>query len=372
MKLQLLVDSPSFRASLAADLPQARRSLLLQTLTFEGDAVGRDVASLIQASPAADRRVIVDYFTWHVLSDRFRWRPRNLVSPSVWREAFETRRLFGRLRRDGVGVRYVNGAGFLFWHFPARNHKKLVALDGRVAYIGGINYSDHNFAWHDLMLRIEDERVAAFLEEDFRATWGGENRGGALRLPGFELHSLDGSNNEAVFDEVFDLLAGAREEIVVECPYITDPVTRELERAARRGVRVTVLMPEHHNWPLVREGLAHAAMRSPIDLRLFPARMTHMKAMLIDRRCVVLGSANFDIWSYRSQMEYLAVVSEPGLVEDFRRRVAEPDALASRPCPGPRSLDERRAVETRLAGLGYAACLGAYRTRAKAPRFWGS
>ena len=96
--------------------------------------------------------------------------------------------------------------------------------------------------------------------------------------------------------------------------------------------------------------------------------MTHMKALLIDRRWLILGSANFDIWSYRSQMEYLAVLSEPALIEDFRRRVAEPDALCSAPCPGPRALGERRAVETRLAGLAYAACLGARKPRAKPPQ----
>jgi len=365
MKLQLLVDAPAFRHAMAADLAAARRSAFVQTLTFEGDSVGKDIAALLQASPARDRRVIVDYFTWHVLSDRFRWRARNLVSPSVWGEAWETRRMFRRLRSSGAGVRFVNRAGAFFWYFPARNHKKLVAVDGRVAYIGGINYSDHNFAWHDLMLRIEDERVTDFLEEDFRATWEGRQRGGTLRLPDFELHSLDGQNNEAVFDEVFDLLARAQQEVFIECPYITDPMTWELARAARRGVRVTVLMPEHHNWPLVREGLAHAAARAPLDLRIYPERMTHMKALLIDRRWLVVGSANFDVWSYRSQMEYLAVVREPALVEDFRRRVAEPDALRSVPCPGPRALAERRAVETRLAAVAYAACLGARKPRSK-------
>jgi cardiolipin synthase len=359
MKMQLLVDAPEFREALALDLAAARRSALLQALTFEGDSAGTGVAALLAASPAPDRRVLVDAFTRHVLSDRFRWHPRNLLGTALWAEAWATRRMLRRLTRQGVGVRFTNPAGFLFRRFPARNHKKLVAVDGRVAYLGGINFSDHNFAWHDLMLRIEDPRVARFLEEDFLATWEGRDRAGSLRLPGFTLHALDGRENETAFEEVLDLVAGAREEIFLECPYVTDPFTPELTRAARRGVRVTVLAPERHNVPLLREALAHAAARSPLDLRLYPDRMTHMKALLVDRRWLVLGSANFDFWSYRSQQEYLAVVSEPRLVAEFRARVAEPDAARSRPCPEPEGTRDSRGLETRLAGLALVASLGA-------------
>jgi hypothetical protein len=43
-----------------------------------------------------------------------------------------------------------------------------------------------------------------------------------------------------------------------------------------------VLTSEQHNFPLLRDGLAHAAARSPLELRLYPGRMTHMKALLVD------------------------------------------------------------------------------------------
>ena len=90
---------------------------------------------------------------------------------------------------------------------------------------------------------------------------------------------------------------------------MTDPFLRELQRAARRGVRVRIVTPEMQNFPLVRQALAHAAERSPLELRLYPGRMTHMKALLIDDQCLVLGSANFDVWSDRSPCSRL---SAPG------------------------------------------------------------
>ena len=359
MNLRLLVDAPEFMDALACDMSQARHTALVQAMTFEGDAAGLAVADLIRACPAPDRRVLVDAFTRHVLSDRLRWLPKNLVSPGMWREARATRRMLGDLRRHGALVRLGNPAGPLFYRFPARNHKKLVALDGRVAYLGGINFSDHNFAWHDLMIRIEDERVTGFLEQDFLATWEGRDRAASLRLPALAIHALDGRQNEAVFDEVLDLVAHAREEIFLECPYVTDPFSRELQRAARRGVRVRLVIPETHNFPLVRQALAHAAERSPLELRLFPERMTHMKALMVDDRWLVLGSANFDVWSDRSQHEYVLVVSEPRTLAEFRRRVVEPDLAGSRPCPRAGAAVDSRGVETRLAGLAVLAALGA-------------
>lgn len=359
MSIRLLVDAPAFCAAVSDDLGRARRSAFVQAMTFEGDAAGLAVAGLIRACPAPDRRVLVDSFTRHVLSDRFRWRPRHLVSPAVWREWHATRLMFRDLQRDGAAVRFGSPAGLGFVRFPARNHKKLVTLDGGVAYLGGVNFSDHNFAWHDLMLRIEDARVAEFLEADFLATWGGRERAGRLELAGLTVHSLDGRSNEAAFDEVLDLLTGAREEVFLECPYVTEPFTRELERAARRGVRVVVLTPERSNFPLVREGLELAARRAPLGLRFYPARMTHMKALVVDRRALVTGSANFDVWSYRSQQEYLAVIREPATVAAFVRDVLEPDLAVSRPGPEAPLPRDTRLLEARLAALPLLASLGA-------------
>jgi cardiolipin synthase len=135
---------------------------------------------------------------------------------------------------------------------------------------------------------------------------------------------------------------------------------------------VTVLTSERHNWPLVREGLARAATRAPLELRLYPDRMTHLKALLVDRRWLVLGSANFDLWSYRWQQEYLALLNEPRLIEEFSRRVVRPDIARSARCPGPRKARGWRGLEAQLALLSLLTDLvtrarGAGAARATAP-----
>lgn len=64
----------------------------------------------------------------------------------------------------------------------AKNHKKLIVIDDRLTYIGGINFSEHNFAWHDLMIRFDDRAIAKFFTTDFLDTWSGRERGGAFRF----------------------------------------------------------------------------------------------------------------------------------------------------------------------------------------------
>src|SRR5262245_41940152 len=324
MGLKLLHDALEFWPAVAADIATARESVFVQALTFEGDAAGRGLAEALLRSPARDRRVLVDSFSKFVVSDRFLAAPRNLADRALRREARDTRVMWSALAWSGAPVHFTSPVGPFFVRFPARDHKKLVLVDDRIAYVGGINFSDHNFAWRDLMLRVEKEDVARFLREDFLRTWEGRARGSRGRFDGIELHCLDGHTNEAGFEAVLSLLDCAHDQVYMECAYVTSPFVERLRAASARGVRVTVVTPDVNNWKAIRAHLAWQAARSSIEVRFYRGRMTHMKALLVDDTTLVLGSANFDLWSYRYQREYLAVVTDPAPIADFRARtVAE-------------------------------------------------
>ncbi|MEP6968531.1 MAG: phospholipase D-like domain-containing protein, partial [Pseudomonadota bacterium] len=171
-KIELLVGSDAFWARAAWDIASARRRLYVQAMSFEGDDAGKAVAGAIMASPARDRRVLVDAYSTVVISDRFVLSPAGLFDRALRAEAKATRAMFDDLVRAGARVRVTNPVGPLYLHYPARNHKKLIVAD-EVAYIGGINFSDHNFAWRDLMLRLEDDAAAQVLARDFEATFDG-------------------------------------------------------------------------------------------------------------------------------------------------------------------------------------------------------
>jgi cardiolipin synthase len=330
--IELLVDSGDYFRRMKEDVASARCYVLTQALSFEGDEVGLAMGDLMLASPAPDRRVVIDSFTRHVVNDRLVWTPRNLLDRRLQDEVRETRRMIARLTGRGVGVRFSGPAGPFFTRLPARNHKKLVAIDDRVAYVGGINFSDHNFLWHDLMLRIEDPGLVRFLRDDFEGTWNGRQAAAQFAMPGMVLHSLDGQSNELAFAQVFALIDGATESLFVECPYVNGPFLDRLVAARRRGVSVTVVTPLVNNFALCHDAMVWHANNTGFEVRFYPDRMTHMKALLVDGATLVVGSANFDVLSYRFQQEFMAIVTNPCVVEDFTRRVVEEDLRVSIPC----------------------------------------
>jgi cardiolipin synthase len=174
--IDLLVNYNEFWKRLSEDLASAQRSVFVQTFAFEGDAVGKQLSAALLSSVAKDKRVLADSFTRMVLSDRFRYSPANFFDEEMRHEARETAAMMSELRGAGVEIRFTNPYGLSPRRILSRNHKKLIVLDDQTAYIGGINFSEHNASWHDMMLRIEDETVARFLREDFLTTWDGRDR----------------------------------------------------------------------------------------------------------------------------------------------------------------------------------------------------
>ena len=329
IELELLVGAGDFWARARQDMSRARRRLYLQAMTFEGDAAGAPVAAAIVASVAADRRVLIDCYSLHVVNDRFVGAPAGLLDRALRDEARATRALYGEMAKAGARVRLTNPVGPLFWRYPARNHKKLIVADD-VAYIGGINFSDHNFAWPDFMIRLDGAAAADLLAGDFQATFAGAPRPWRADLGEVQLISLDGRSNARGFAPVMNLIAGARVGITVISPYLTFPFTDALARAARRGTPVRLITPLANNKPMVRDALLAAAARGGFEVRLLP-EMSHLKAMLIDERALIVGSSNFDFVSLAAEEELMAIITAPALIKDFRRRILDPALAAALP-----------------------------------------
>ena len=329
MRFQLLVDFESFWASLARDIHQARAYTFVQTFSFEGDRIGKQLSDALSASAAIDKRILVDSFSKIVLSDRILYAPANWGNETLRHEARETRRLHSTLAGAAVQIKYSNPFGLSPRRFLTRNHKKLIVIDDRVAYIGGINFSEHNAAWHDLMLRIEDCDVASFLRDDFLACWQGHSARSTQSFPGIELYTLNGRANSAAFSKVLELIDRAEGSIFVESPYVTAPFYDRLGDARRRGVQVTIVTPKTNNWNHFADYTKWEANRCGIDLRLFKKGMSHLKAMLIDNRFLVAGSSNFDFLSYHVYEEIVAIITEPEVIADFRRQVLAVDLANS-------------------------------------------
>src|SRR4051812_17802063 len=141
----LLVGSDSFWKRAAEDIARARSRVLVQAMTFEGDAAGQAVAAAVRGSRAADRRVLVDDYTRVVVSDCFVLSPRTLLDRGFRREVKATRAMFRALKAAGVGVRTTNPIAGRLARYGVRNHKKLIVADD-VAYICGGPLIDPKFS----------------------------------------------------------------------------------------------------------------------------------------------------------------------------------------------------------------------------------
>jgi len=327
--MRLFVDSPAFMAQLERDIAGAGRSVRAQVMSFEGDEAGKRFASLLTGRHDLERTLIVDRYSRFHISDRFLPSPRNILKASLWRERRETLRVAQDLAADGVRVHWTNPVGPLFFEFVSRNHKKSVVIDDRIVYLGGINVCDHNFAWHDFMLRIDDERAGAFMRDDIAATLRGENLSSRRDFGGFEIALLDGEANPKLIEPVLQLIREARESVVVQSAYLTFPFFGYLAEAAGRGVPVTLVTPKYNNMRGMPAYAEWAGARAGVALRLYDGRMSHIKAMLVDDEALVVGSSNFDYLSFHTHQEVLAIVRDPGVIAQYKRDVLEPDLAQS-------------------------------------------
>ncbi|MCH7761106.1 phosphatidylserine/phosphatidylglycerophosphate/cardiolipin synthase family protein [candidate division TA06 bacterium] len=347
MKIKILVDSNEFWESLKNDIQISKDSIFIQTLSFEGDPVGKKLSNLLLSSRSTDKRILVDSTSKVKLSDKFLYSPKSLLNPELRREVKETKQMIKNLGNDGIQVKFVNPVGFFLIKYPFRNHKKLIVIDENIAYIGGINFSEHNFDWHDLMVRIEEPEIAEFLKEDFLSTWKGHNLCTSKRFEGIELLILDGHSNERTFKTIMEFIERSKKQIYVESPYLTLPFYEKLREARRKGVAVTVIAPENNNWGVMQEYTPWESARSDIELRLYQNRMTHLKAMLIDDNYLVVGSANFDYLGYLLQQEIVAIITDAKVISDFKEKVIEVDLKNSRKFEG----DVHR-LKARISHLG--------------------
>lgn len=334
LKMSLLIDSGEFWKALKKDIDSSQKYIYILTLSFEGDSVGKMLSDQLITSKAVDIRILIDQYTRYILSDHFLYAPKNLFDSKLRLEAKETKRMISHLNQVGINAKFTNPVGFFFLRFPARNHKKMLLIDDAVAYIGGINFSEHNFDWHDMMLRIEDEKVTQFLKEDFITTWNGKNLNTIRSFPNITFYVFDGRTNEDNHKPVFALIEKAEKSIFVESPYLSFPFYERLREARQKGVAVTLITPEKNNRKNLQYYSLWEARRSSFNLHLYRERMTHLKAMLIDDRILIMGSSNFDYLSYCCQQEIMAVVTDREIISEFKERVIIRDLKNSIPFDG--------------------------------------
>jgi cardiolipin synthase len=356
-----LLTTSDFVDELHEQLASARHRIVLQLMTFDGDCAGLAVAQrLLDAVARGVRvRVLVDSFALRFVSDR------PVGDPEVRDEHAATMAMYRRLADGGVELRFTNanGPGRIF--SLARNHKKLYVIDD-VAYVGGINVSDHNFEWHDFMVRITDPEVGAALLADLADTFAG-------RYITLDRHitvdrHIDGVGsavtlvtNDALRSTFDRMVGGANKRVVVASPYALD---RRLLSVLDRSPALdkTVVIADHNNFKslnAITPFLTARASRAGVELLTYE-RFSHSKYLLVDDE-LLIGSSNFGQHSLTCNQEVGLVIRDRDFIAEFE------SVLLTGLVPAKTTGSAGLRAFGRVATLAMAGYLSAY-ARIVAPR----
>ena len=263
------------------------------------------------------------------------------------------------LRQDGIDIVEYSPIRFPWLnHIYGRDHRKIVVIDGQIAYTGGMNVADYYIkgteqvgSWRDMHCRIEGQAVndlqAIFLRIWNRTT--GQNvsgmkyyRGGTLtRFEGLKPdttwsagHKMVGIINRepGVTPDIMrtfyiNAIDQARDSIHIINPYFTliPTVTRALSRAARRGVKVEVMLSAKSDIPLTPDVALYQArklMKRGVRFWLYQPGFHHSKIMMVDGRFCTVGSTNLDARSLKCDFEENAVIIDPATTAELDRMFA--------------------------------------------------
>lgn len=234
-----------------------------------------------------------------------------------------------------------------------RNHRKILVVDGSVAFTGGQNWSDeYSERHHDRRLRLDlhvrlrgpavaevhrvfEEDWALAAEEEPRPVTAPPEAGSlAVRVlphgPDEEISRLPPLLATA--------LAQARDEVLLVTPYFAPGgLMREALRiAALRGAKVTLLMPGRSDNLLADMAARHsfpALLDAGVEVLLSRGPFLHAKAMVVDGCWATVGSANYDQRSFLSNFELNLEVADPAFAEGVKRHFAATVAGAERVMP---------------------------------------
>ncbi len=323
MTFELLIGADDFWQSLKADMLSAQSKVCIQAMTFEADSIGHDVFDTLKVSPAKDKHLCVDNFSKLTISDSSVYGFRRFKDAKFRSEIRDTRHIFKTAHTHNINMFFTNPMGFCWAKYPARNHKKLMLINDNISYIGGINFSEHNFAWHDMMLRIEDKDIATFFYQDFQATNCGKNQSLKTTINGTEIFVLNGHHSASLYEELFAIIRAAKTSIQVISPYITAPFLDVIGEQAQNGIDVSIISPSSNNKNLLKYYIQYQQKKYPFSVLMYEKKMSHLKAILIDGEILIMGSTNFDFVSYYLEQEYCLVFREEKLIEAFKNKVLD-------------------------------------------------
>ncbi|MFY0626890.1 MAG: phosphatidylserine/phosphatidylglycerophosphate/cardiolipin synthase family protein [Reichenbachiella sp.] len=331
MNSKVLVDSEAFKIRFEEVASQAKKSIYVQAMSFEGDSSGEWLIDCLIKSNAPDIKLCLDSYSKFVINDHFVLSLKYFRDREFREEIINTKRLIKKAKEHGIGVKYTNPLGFLFLKYPLRNHKKMVVVDDEIAYLGGINFCDHNFEWHDMMIELQDSSLGSALSNDVQETFSGFNQSVKCNSGNSSIYFLDGLRSKSLYDDIFRNIKNAKKSIRLFSPYVSDPLLKFVRENVDSSVELDIISPAINNKSIFKKILLNELKDGYFTFMEYQERMSHLKAIIIDDSILIAGSSNFDFVSYFFEQEVVLVSENEGLIKEFIEKVEKPDIKNSLP-----------------------------------------
>lgn len=308
-RVTVYVDGAAAFEAMHEAIETAREEVLLESYIVRDDQTGRYMAEALEG--AVERGATV-----RVLAD-------------AWGSLGTGGQLWGRLTSAGVEVRFYHSLLRQPWYHPYRDHRKILAVDRRVGFTGGMNIGDeygsparHRRTWRDTHCRVvgsTPQEMAAVFDEGWERSGGErfevalepERGGGAAGI--LVLDSRPGRGHDEAASVLTALTGAARETLWVTNAYLA-PGRRAIDllcRAAGRGVDVRLLLPGQTDVPVVRHaghGWYRRMLEGGVRIWEYGPAVLHAKSLMADGYASVIGSTNLDFRSFRLNAECNLVI----------------------------------------------------------------
>lgn len=254
-----------------------------------------------------------------------------------------------RLRAQGIQIYEYKPLKFPWLHaIFNRDHRKIVIIDGKIAYTGGMNVADYYIkgtevvgSWRDMHCRIEGDEVNT-LQRIFRRMWKrvtGEEINGPDLYRGYSTpayfhglkpdtsatagHKMVGIINrephvtrKIIRQFYLDAINDAKDSIKLVNPYMTlsHQLKKALRNALKRGVKVEIMVSKRSDIPLTPDCMfynVHRLMKRGARVWIYEPGFHHTKIIMVDGEFCTVGSANLNSRSLRWDYEENAVIVDP-------------------------------------------------------------
>lgn len=320
-------------------IKQAKSSIHLEYFNFRNDSIANQLFNLLadKVKEGVEVRALFDAFG--NMSNNKPLRKKELKS----------------LRERGIEIYEFDPIRFPWInHVFARDHRKIVVIDGSVAYTGGMNVADYYIngtkvvgEWHDMHCRIEGDEVNT-LQNIFIKIW---NKVTKQHLSGAKYYRADRPNTTFVdlkrptVNSLNNMMVGiinreprtsnaiirkfyttaidvAKDSIQIINPYFTlnRAIKKAIKRAVKRGVKVDIMLSVRSDIPLTPDcGFynAHQLMKRGCNIWMYMPGFHHTKVIMVDGLFCTVGSANLNSRSLNFDYEANAVIVNKEVTQEL-------------------------------------------------------